>query len=164
MDWLPWLWPNDAYADGVPDAWLAERSGSFRPTILDQWLIEVIYRTIAPESCCEKCGQDLGRRLRTVDISIAKWFPLVVSGPWADPGESRRGLRRFREASTCAPMVPGRPQSRSAAAVSAPESVTPERIESGERHGDGHVALHGRRRVDRAVGPSRLRTCGVPPS
>jgi hypothetical protein len=67
MDWLPWIWPYEAYLDRVSEGRSAQRSpNTLGPTILDRSLIEVIYGTIAPESRCEKCGQRLGRRLRVV--------------------------------------------------------------------------------------------------
>jgi hypothetical protein len=82
MDWLPWIWQYDACYDRVPEARLAESASStVGPTTLDRWLIKMIYRTVAPESRCEKCGEDLGRRLRVLLPAepYSVWDVLVVT-------------------------------------------------------------------------------------
>ena len=82
MDWFPWIWPYDAYLDRVPEARSADRTlDALCPSTLDKSLIEVIYRTVAPESRCEKCGQALGRRLQVLSPAkpCSAWDVLVVT-------------------------------------------------------------------------------------
>jgi len=95
MDWLPWIWLYDPYCDPNPEARSAERtSTALGPTNLDRWLIEVIYRTVASETYCEKCGERLGRRLQVLlpTEPYSVWAVLVVT--------RCRGWRQHRHITT----------------------------------------------------------------
>jgi hypothetical protein len=57
--------PSSYVHDDVPSAH-AEWWGNEHPSDTDRWLIELVYRFVAAEAACSRCGAPLGRRMRVV--------------------------------------------------------------------------------------------------
>ncbi len=73
MELLCWLWWFDRFPRGSASPSVgsqgegmtrAECPTTAQPTAVDVWLIQLIYETIAAESCCGMCGCPLGRGLQ----------------------------------------------------------------------------------------------------
>ncbi len=96
-------WEFDDAALGRPDpfstgGYFSETTewGADQPTLVDLWLLRIVYEFVAAETSCSKCGSAIGRRLR-----VDYWPTLLGPLRWRVAVRTRcRGRRRHAHIAT----------------------------------------------------------------